>query len=145
MSLIFVILIMVCLDVILFGIVCLGTYLFHVSRYLSVSFSGMKDFSDNFFKYIFGTFSSLTSSGIPIMWMFIHLILSQMSLNLLSFFKNLFFCCSVGWFPLVYLPDHLMHSSVSPSLLLIPFGMFYISVVFFNSDWLFFKDFPVPC
>ena len=73
------------------------------------------------------------------MWMFIHVILSQMSLNLLSLFKKLFFYhCAFGWFLSVYLPDHSMHSSVSPSLLLIPFGVFYISVVFFSSDWFFF-------
>ena len=72
----------------------------------------------------------------PIMIMLLPLMLSQQSLRLSSFFFcffffSLFLLYSVlrQWFPPFCLPGHLIHSSASVTLLLIPSSVLFISVL----------------
>ena len=83
-------------------------------------------------------FSSFYSSGTPITQMVVHLILSQRSLRLSSilFF---FLYCSSAVISTILSSSSLIHSSASDILLLIPSGVFLVSViVLFVSLCLFF-------
>ena len=64
-------------------------------------------FIHNFIKYLFDPSLSLSPpSGTPIMWMLVHLILSQRCLKMVSVFIFLL-AVLIGWFPLFCLPNHL--------------------------------------
>ena len=72
------------------------------------------------------------------MWMLVLLMLSQRSLELLSFKKSFFYSASVIFTSLS--SSLLIHSSVSSNLLLIPSSVFFLSVIlFFISMWFFFR------
>ena len=82
----------------------------------------------------------LFSSGTPMMWMFVHLKLSQRLLLLSSFFLDSFF--SLLFWMIVFLLPYILNSwfdsQFYPLLLLISYKLFFISVsVSFISDWIF--------
>ena len=123
------------LGFILFGTLCISCIL------KSFSFFRFRKFSSIISSYTFSTFFSLSSpSGAPIMQMLVCLMLSQRSLKLSLFFKICFPFHCYDWVIFIILPFRLlMHSCISPNLLLIPSSIFFISLtVFFSSDWFFF-------
>ena len=85
-----------CLGVFLLGFILLGT-LCASWTWLIFSFPFREVFSYYLFKYFLRSFLSLISFWDPIMWFFMHLMLSQMSLTLSSFLFILFsIFCSVA-------------------------------------------------
>ena len=97
------------------------------------------------------SFLSLFSYGIPIIWMLVHLNLSQSSLRLSTFLLNLFsLFCSTSVISTNLTSTLLIHSSVSCILLVAPSSEFFISVIVFCiSACLIFKSsiylFSVSC
>ena len=88
-----------------------------------------------------GLFSLSSPSGIPIMQILVHLVLSQRPFKLSSLLFILFFSLfySAAEISTILSSTSLIHSSASFILLLIPSSVFFISVIiFFNSVWLFF-------
>ena len=77
-----------------------------------------------------GTFS--LSSRTPIIWMLVHLMLSQRSLRLSSFFFSFFFLYSVlqQWFPSFCLHGHLFILLPQFYSALIPFSVLFNSVFY---------------
>ena len=74
--------------------------------WISVSFFRFGTFSFIISSNTFLTLLSLSPpSGTPIMWMLVHLILSQRCLKMVSVFIFLL-AVLIGWFPLFCLPDH---------------------------------------
>ena len=149
LSLTFAILIMICLGVSLFLFILIGTltphflyldicFLLQICKFSAIIFS-------NAFLISFFLFSPTKT---PKMEIFVSLMLSQRSLKLFSFKKKFVFLLAVliGWFPFVYLPDHLcvlLYHLVCYSF--IPCSVFFISVIeFFISVWVFFI-FSSPC
>ena len=109
LSLIFVILFTVHLDVFLLGFICPGTLCTSWTLF-TIFFPILGKFSAIISSDIFSDPFSLSSpSGVLIMWMLIHLMLSQRSLRLSSFFCSFFFLYSVLqlWFPPLCLPGDL--------------------------------------
>ena len=88
------------------------------------------------FLQIFSWILSLSlPSGTPIMWMQVHLMLSQRSLRLSSFFFSFFFyiVCYAAVISTILSSRWLICSSASVILLLIPSNVLFISVcLFFN-------------
>ena len=134
LSLIFVSLIIMCPGVFLLGFILFGT-LCASRTWLTISFAMFRKFLAITSSNIFSPPFSLSSpSGTPIMQMFTQLTFSKRSLRGLHFF-SFFFLYSVlrQGFPPFCLPGHLIHSSASVILLLIPSNVLFISVcLFFN-------------
>ena len=90
LCLIFVSLINMCLGIFLLGFILYGT-LRASWTWVAISFSMFGKFltisSSNIFSYPY----FFSSSGSPIIWMLVHLVLSQRSLRLFSFLFSLFF------------------------------------------------------
>ena len=109
-------------------------FLFHVGEIFNSNL--FKNFLIPFLFYSF-------SSGTPIIWMFVHLILFQRSLRLFSVLFILFtLFCSSEVISSISSSSSLIHSSASDILLLIPSRVFLISViVLFVSVCLFFNSF----
>ena len=130
LSLIFVILITVCLIVFLLGFILLGT-LCASWTWLTISFPMSGKFSAIISSNIFlGPFSFSSSSGTPIMWMFVNLMLSQRSFRMFSFVFNLFsisYSTAVISTVLFYISH--IHSSASIILLSTPSSVLFISVL----------------
>ena len=105
-------------------------FLFHVGE----------NFNYNLFKIFSYPLFFSSSSGTPIIWMLVHLILSQKSLRLSPVFSILFtLFCSSEVIVSILSSSSLICSSVSDILLLIPSRVFLISViVLFVSVCLFF-------
>lgn len=120
------------LQFILFGILCASWNWMSISFPRLVKFSGLN--SSSKFSVPFSS-----SSGIPITWTFVCLILSKRSLNLLSCCQIILFAfCYSVWALIITLPSRLLAcSSASTNLLLIPASVFFFitAIVFFNSDW----------
>ena len=124
-----------CLGVLLFGLILYGT-LCPSWTWMTVSFSRLGKFSPVISSNMFSAPFYLSSpSGTPILWIFVHLILSQRALKLSSFLFILFpFFCLVAVISTTPSLSLLIHFSVSFSLQLIPSSVFFISVtVFFSS------------
>ena len=129
LCLVFVSLISMCLGVFLLGLILYGTlhlldlidyFLFHVGEIFN--YISSKIFSYPFF------FSS--SFGTPIIQMLVCLLLSQRSLKLSSVLFILFtLFCSSEIISTILSSSSLIHSSASDILLLIPSGVFLISVI----------------
>ena len=126
LSLIFVSLITVCLGVFLLGFILPGTLCAYWT-WLTDSFPMLGKLSDIISSNIFsGPFSLPLPSGTPIMWMLVHLMLSQRSLRL-SYFYSFCFLYSVlwWWFPPFCPPGHL--SVLLPQLFCYWFFLVYYS------------------
>jgi len=127
LSLIFLCLIAVCLGVFLLGFIRPGTL--SASRtWLAFSFPTFGKFwaiiSSNIFS---GPLSLSSPSGTPIMWMFVHLMLSQRSQT--SFFKILFsILCSVAVISTTLSSRSFICLSVLVILILISPNVLFISV-----------------
>ena len=96
-------------------------------------------FSHNFFKYIFDPFFPSSPSGTTIIWILVHVMLSQRSIPLLLLFAIL-----IGWIPIFSLPDHLgilLYHLVCYSFFLMCFTFSY----WILHEWFFKIYFPVPC
>ena len=135
LSLIFVNLITMCLSMLLLGLILPGTQ-WASWIWLTASLPMLGKFSAIMSSNIFsGPFSLFSPSGTPIMWMLVHLILSQRCLKLSSFIFFLLFRGSDFYhsvFQLTYLFFCLIYSVILSS-------MFFISIiVLFNSVFLFF-------
>ena len=129
LSLIFVSLIAMCLGIFLLGFILSGT-LCTSWTWVSISFPLLGNFfSYCLFRYFLRSLFSLSSpSGAPIMQMLVCLMLSQRSLRLSPFlfiFFSLF--CSMAVISTSLSLGHLC--IVLVILLLIPFGLFFISVI----------------
>ena len=95
-------------------------FLFHVG----------KNFNYNLFKIFLIPLLFSSSSGIPIIQMLVHLILSLRSLRLTSVLFILFtLFCSSEVISTILSSSSLIHSSASDILLLIPSRVFLISVI----------------
>ena len=101
LCLLFVCLISMCLGGFLLGFILYGT-LCASWTWLTISFSMVEKFSTIISSKVFSyPFFFSSSSGTPIIWMLVHLILSQKSLRLSSVLFILFtLFCSSGLFPL---------------------------------------------
>lgn len=125
LSLLFVILITLCLDVDLFGFI-LGEDLYASWIQIFVFFSRFGKFSVTVSSHKFSAPFSHSSSGILIMRMLLCLTESLCFLRLFCLHSFFFFPLSfvqLGHFPLLYLPE-LINSSASSSLLFIPSSIF---------------------
>lgn len=155
LSLIFVIFIVICLGVDLFGLILLWLFVlpgpeclfFHPQVWEVFSSIASSNFSDP-------SLSLSPPSGTSMMWMFICLMLCQKSLIIILFkccllFKILsFFSVQVGWFPLFCLPVARSISWYLFYLLLMPsnvflFQLLYSSALFGSFYFLFVKLFTV--
>jgi len=140
---VFVGLISICLGVFLLGFILYGT-LCTSWTWLTISFSMLGKFSTIISSKIFSyPFFFSSSSGIPLIQMFIHLIFSQRSLKVASvlfILFTLFYSSEIISTILTF--SSLVSYSVSDILLLIPSRVFLISVIvlfvfvclFFNSS-----------
>ena len=129
LSLIFVILITVCLSVFLLGFILLGT-LCASWTWLTISFPMSGKFSAIISSNIFsGPFSLISTFGTPIMPVLVHLMLSQRSLSCLHFF-SFFFLHSVLWQRLTSFcpPGHL-------SVLLPQLFHYWFLLVYYSSQF----------
>ena len=127
LSLIFVNLITMCIGMFLLGFILPRTVCASWT-WVAISFHMLGKFSTIIFSYIFSGPFSLSSSGTPIMWMFLCLMLSQRSLMLSSFLFILFSLFdSTAENCTILSSRSLTRSSASVILLWIP------SSVFFNS------------
>ena len=139
-------LVFVSLNIMFLGVFLLGFILYGTLctswTWLTISFSMLGKFSAISSSKIFSyPFFSYSSSGIPIIRMLVHLILSQRSLRLSSVLFILFtFFCSSEVISTIVSSSSPIRSSVSDILLLIPSRIFLISVIvlflclFFNSS-----------
>jgi len=126
LSLIFVSLITMCLDVFLFGFILPGT-LCTSWTWLTISFPMFGKFSAIIFSNIFsGPFSVSSPSGTPIIQMLVHLMLPQRSLRLSSFLSILYSVLRQWFIPLCP-PGHL--SVLLPQLFCYGFLIVYCSSV----------------
>ena len=97
-----------------------------------ISFSVLGKFSTIISSKIFSYPFLFSSSGTPIIWMLVHLILSQRSLRLSSVFFILFTLSYSSAVIYTILSSRLLiHSSASDILLLVPSRVFSISVIVF--------------
>ena len=131
-----------CLDVFLLGIILYGT-VFASWIWLTISFSVLGKFSTMISSKIFSyPFFFSSSSGTPMIQMWVHLILSQRSLRLSSVLFILFtLVYSSEVISTILSSSSLLHSSASDILLLIPSRVFLILViVLFVSVCLFFNS-----
>ena len=100
-------------------------FLSHVREVLSLKILSSAIISSNIFSSLYYLFSS---SGTPIMWMLVHLMLSQRSLRLSSFLFILFSIFFLRqWFPPFCPPDYL---SFLPQLFCYWFLPVYCSCMF---------------
>ena len=134
-SLLFVILLIICLCVTFFGFVS-----FEIPcaswTWMSVSFPRLGKFSGIITSSIFSTLFFLSET--TIMWILVCLMLS---LRELSSFLFILFSCQLSWFPLLCLPA--CWSIPLYSLLLTHSSVFLILIiVLFSYVWLFFLIFP---
>ena len=120
-----------------FTIMYLGVVLCDSLNWMSVSFPWLGKFSAIISSNKFSALLSLSfPSGTTIMWMLVCLILSSRSLNLASFFLT-FFYCSAWVISSTLSSRSTIYSFAFSNLLLIPSGVFFISmIIFFNPDWL---------
>ena len=132
LSLIFDNLITMCLSVFLLGFILPGTFCTSWI-WLTISSPMLRKFSIIIISNIYsGPFSLSSPSGIPIMHMLLHLMLSQRSLRLSSFLSILFsIFCSVAVISTILSSRSLIYSSVLIILLLIPSSVFFFSACLF--------------
>ena len=130
LCLVFVSFISKCLGVFLLGFILNGT-LCASWIWCTISFSMLGKFSTTISSKIFSyPFFFYSSSWTPIIWMLVHLILSQRSLILFPVLFILFtLFCSLEVISTIISSSLLIHSSASDILLLIPSGVFLISVI----------------
>ena len=140
--LIFAIIIVICLGVDLFGFIFLWDSLCFLYLYIYIILQVWDIFIHNFIKYIFNFLLS-PHFGTPIKHIFLCWILYYRPLNLSSFL----ICFSLGcsdWVIFIILSSRSpIHSSVSPSLLLISFSVFHFSYDIIYS-WIGFLYILVP-
>ena len=125
-----------CLGVFLCGLILYGT-LCTSWTWVTLSSSRLGRFSAIISSNIFSSPLSLSlspPSGTPIMQMLVHLMLSQRALKLSPFF---FFFCSDSVISTNLSSSFVICFSVSSDLLLIPYSVFYISVIVCSSLWFF--------
>jgi len=134
----FVSLIIKCLGIFLLGFILCGTFWTCVAIYFPILGRFSSIISSNIFLY---PFILSSSSGTPITWMLVCLMLSQWSLRLSSLFFILFYLFySASLIFTILSSISLTHSSASVILLLVPATVFFISVVvLFINDYLFFS------
>ena len=95
-------------------------------------------FSHNFIKYIFGHFYSLFSFWDPYNRNADILDATQRCFKLFS--VRLFFLWCSDWLSCIILSCRPLKSSVSPSVLFIPYSVFFVSVIVFCSSFFVFSN-----
>ena len=127
--LIFDSLINMCFGVFLLGFILYGT-LCASWTWLPISFPMIWKFLTIISSNIFSDPFYFPSSGIPVIWMLVHLMLSRKSLRLSSILFFLFsLYCFVTVISTILSSRSLIHSSASVILLLIPSRVFLISFI----------------
>ena len=127
LCLVFVSLISMCLGMFIFGFILYGTLCL---LDLTISFSMLGTFSTIISSKIFSNPFFFSSSGTPIIWMLVNLILPQRSLRLSSVLFILFtLFCSSEVISTSLSSSSLIHSSASNILLLILSRVVLISVI----------------
>ena len=131
LSLIFTIFIRIYLDVGLFWFILFGTF-FASCTWIFVSFFRFHKFSVIIYSNTFHNPSLSSPSETPIMGMLVHLMLSQRSLKLFSFFKVCFsFYCTDWVISIIPSSRSLMHSSLSLSC----YSFFLVCVFFLKTSF----------
>ena len=119
-----------CLGMFLLGFILYGTPCVSWT-WSTISFSILGKFSTIISSKTFSyPFFVSSSSGTPVIWMLVHLILSQRSLRLSSFLFILFtLFCSSEVISTILSSSSLIHYSASDILLLVPSRVFLISLI----------------